>query len=130
MAINATEKELVETVRTAVAPTQFKWGWAALETAENPPSLPLVVMVRTVADAAAWRDMCQRSADALQANVSISVHVWAQTYEAVRDLQAIVRAAAHSAPGWALQAETDQYDGAFRAWVITSDWQAEGLALV
>lgn len=130
MAINATEKELVEIVRAAVAPTQFKWGWAALESAEFPPSLPLVVMVRTVADAAAWRDMCQRPTKALQANVSLSVHVWAPSYEAVRDLQAIVRAAAHGAPGWALMAETDQFDGAFRAWVISSDWQAEGLELV
>jgi hypothetical protein len=130
MATQTTEQELVEIVRAAVAPVQFKWGWAALESAEKPPSLGLVVMVRTVADAAAWLDMCQRPTETLKANVTVSIHVWALEYEPVRALQAKVRAAAHGAPGWALLSETDQYDGAFKAWVITSDWQAIGLELV
>jgi len=128
MAAATTEQALAAMIKAAVAPVQFKWGWAPLESANLEPTLPLVVLVRTVALAAPYADMCEAGKD-IKADTTVAIHCWARTYEVARALAAVVRTAANDAHGWALQAESDQYDGAFRAWLITSDWLSTGLAL-
>ncbi len=95
--------------------------------------MPLVVVMRSSADAAAVADMCWHAE--VQADTNITVHVWARGadgYEQARDLQALVRTAINGETeptGWTLQQETDQYDPSFRAWLISSDWFAGSLVL-
>ena len=128
MATASTEKQLAAAVEAAVAPVAFFWGWSPLESANLEPSLPLVVMVRSVALAAPYEDMCEAE-EPMKADTSVSIHVWARGYEEARALMATARTAANDVNGWALQSETDQYDGAFRAWLISGDWRSVGLRL-
>jgi len=128
MATATSEKDLAAAIKAAVAPVLFKWGWAPLESANLEPTLPLVVLVRSVALAAPYEDMCE-AAEPIKADTSVSIHVWARGYEEARDLMSIARTAANDSTGWALQSETDQFDGAFRAWLITGDWRSVGLRL-
>jgi hypothetical protein len=107
---------------TAIAPV--RWGWKALETAELPPSLPLVTLQRTLATAAPYVDMC---ADPPMVDTTIQTHVWHAEYENARDLNAQVRSIIQGAGGWVLQAEVDEYDGVFRAWRISGEYLGSGM---
>jgi hypothetical protein len=128
MATASTEKQLAEAIEAAVAPVQFFWGWSPLESSNLEPSLPLVVLVRSLALAAPYEDMCEAD-DQIKADTSVSIHVWARGYEEARELMRTARQAANDMTGWALQSETDQFDSAFRAWLITADWRSVGLRL-
>lgn len=101
-----------------------RWGWKALETAELPPTLPLVTLQRSLASATGYADMCE---DAPLVDTTIQVHTWAAEYADARALNAQVRALVLGAGGWTLQAETDDYDGAFRAWRISGEYLGAGM---
>jgi hypothetical protein len=124
--MSTTERDLVEAVRTAVDPVPTYWGWAPFETAEVPPTLPLVTVTRLLFTAIDWLDMCE--VDDLVGDTTVVAHVWAAGYEQARALQADVRVAILSARGWSPQSEQDSYEPTFRAWRIESQWLAAGVA--
>ena len=98
----------------------MRWGWRAAEAAELPPGLPLVVLQRTLANAASWWSMCADEAPV--ADISVQVHTWHPNYEAARALSAQVRAIVLGAGDWRLSAETDDYEPSFRSWRIAGDY--------
>lgn len=123
----ATERELAAALAAGLVGVEVRWGWKALETAEAPPSLPLVTLQRTVASAAPYADMCVDQHPI--ADTSVQVHVWTAEYEAARTLNAQARAIVLAAGGWALQTEVDEYEPTFRAWRIAGDYLSAGLAV-
>jgi hypothetical protein len=102
----------------------FRWGWAGLETDTEPPSLPFVTLARLNANVAAMDDMCDQT-PMIDAETTVETHVWQEGYEAARLLQDTVRDLVMPT-GWRLQAEQDAYDGVFRAWRISAQWQNTG----
>jgi hypothetical protein len=127
----ATEGDLVAALKAALTPTPVWWGYAPAEDLEMPPSLPLVVVVRTSAIVRTdWADMCEDPAgDATPADVSVQVRAWHPEYAAARAMQRTVRAALRGLVGWAEQSEFDTRDGDLRAWMIASDWLAVAIPL-
>lgn len=124
----ATERELAQILATGLAGiAEVRWGWKALETAELPPSLPLVTLQRSYASATSYQDMCVD--DAPLVDTSVQVHIWAKEYEAARALNAQTRALVLGAGGWALQGEADEYEPAFRAWRISGEYLSSGTAV-
>lgn len=120
------ERDLADLLAAALAGVAaVRWGWKMLETAEEPPTLPLVTLQRTLASAAGYVDMC---AEPAIVDTTIQVHTWAVTYEAARALNTQVRNIIGTpATGWVLQAEVDDYDGAFRAWRISGEYLGAGM---
>jgi hypothetical protein len=121
------EQDIVAALAVALAPVPVWWGYTPQETAEAPPVLPVVVVVRLSAMLANWADMCED--DEQPADVSLQVRVWHNEYAEARQIQTIVRATMRGAAGWVEQHEFDTRDGDLRAWLIASDWLAEGAAL-
>jgi hypothetical protein len=125
----ATEQEVVAALAAALAPIRVWWGYGPFETAELPPSLPLVVVVRTAATVRTdWADMCED--DALPADTTLQLRVWHTDYPGARTLNAQARDVMRGLVGWVEQLETDVRDGDFHAWVIASDWTAQAIPLV
>jgi hypothetical protein len=126
MAITITERELAALLEAELAGVAtVRWGWKALETAEDVPTLPLVTLQRTLASAAAYADMCVDLNPLV--DTTLQVHVWVKEYEAARALNTQVRAIVLGG-NWALQAEIDVYEPAFRAWRISGDYLGAGMA--
>jgi hypothetical protein len=127
----STEQDVVAALALALDPVPVWWGYAPAEDLEHPPSLPLVVVVRTSAIVRAdWADMCEEPDDAATpADVTLQVRVWHPEYSAARALQKTVRATLRTLDGWAEQSEFDARDGDLRAWAISSDWLAVATAL-
>ena len=124
----ATERELAAALGAGLAGVAaVRWGWKGMESAEAPPSLPLVTLQRTVASAAPYADMCVDQFPI--ADTSVQVHTWHPEYEAARALNAQVRAIVLAAGGWALQAESDDYEPSFRAWRISGEYLGAGMAV-
>jgi hypothetical protein len=124
----ATERDLAALLEAGLSGiAEVRWGWKALESAETPPSLPLVTLQRSLASAAAYWDMCIDT-DPL-VDTSIQVHTWHPTYEGARALNAQARAIVLTAGGWRLSAETDDYEPAFRAWRISGEYMGAGMAV-
>ena len=127
MAATIPERELFALLDAALTGNAtVRWGWKALETATEPPSLPLVTLQRTLASASAYADMCIDLNPLV--DTSLQVHVWVDKYEAARALNTQVRAIVLGG-GWALQAEIDVYEPAFRAWRISGDYLGAGMAV-
>ena len=119
------ERELAQLLEASLAGVAaVRWGWKALESAETPPTLPLVTLQRTLASGAGYQDMCE--ADPPLVDTTLQVHVWVAQYEDARALNATVRALVRST-GWALQAELDDYEPAFRAWRISGEYLGAGM---
>jgi hypothetical protein len=115
------ERELAQALDSGLAGVSlFRWGWAALESDQVPPSLPLVTLTRLNANVAALDDMCEQDAD-VEGETTCETHVWRAGYEEARMLQDQVRAIV-IATGWRLQSEQDAYDGLFHAWRISAQW--------
>jgi hypothetical protein len=124
----ATERDLATLLEAGLSGiAEVRWGWKALESAETPPSLPLVTIQRSVASAAAYWDMCVDTNPL--ADTSLQVHTWHTQYEAARALNAQVRAIVLTAGGWRLSAEVDDYEPAFRAWRISGDYLGAGMVV-
>lgn len=125
------EQDLVSMLALALAPVPVWWGYAPAEEVEKPPSLPLVVVVRTSAVVRTdWADMCEEDdAAPIPADVTLQVRVWHPEYSAARALQASVRATLRALQGWAVQSEFDARDADLRAWAISSDWLAVATVL-
>lgn len=121
------EKELSQALQAGLAGVLYRWGYAPLESASQPPSLPLVTLVRLSADVASMADMC--TDDEFVGETTVETHVWHHTYEDARLLQDQVRALILPT-GWNLQAEQDLFDGTFRAWRISAQWTAVGGLMV
>jgi hypothetical protein len=122
----ATERELAQLLETTLAGVAaVRWGWKAMETAEKPPSLPLVTLQRSLASAAAYIDMCEDPAPLV--DTTLQVHTWVTEYEAARALNAQVRSIILGAGGWGLQAEIDDYEPSFRAWRISAEYMGGGM---
>ena len=105
----------------------FNWGWAELESAMAPPSLPLVTLTRLQADVDAVADMCTPTK--LVGAITLESHAWSDGYEAARILQDAVRAIIIPT-GWKLAGEQDSYDALFRAWRISAQWTNIGALTV
>jgi hypothetical protein len=119
------ERDLSQALSTGLAGTAlFRWGWAALESDIQPPSLPLVTLTRLQANADALADMCAQ--DPAEGETTVETHAWARVYEDARALQDQVRATILPT-GWRLLAEQDAYDGVFRAWRISAQWAGFGV---
>jgi hypothetical protein len=123
----ATERELFQLLSTAptLAGVEVRWGWKALESATQIPSLPLVTLQRSVASVA-YGDMCVDRNP--KVDTTLQVHVWVKEYEAARALNAQVRSVILNAGGWALQAELDDYEPSFAAWRISGEYLGAGMA--
>ena len=127
MATATSERDLAELLSVQLAGiATVRWGWKALETAELPPSLPLVTLQRSLASAEGYVDMCPQEGEPT-VDTTILVHVWDQEYAAVRALNRQVRGIVLAAGGWTLQIENDDYDGVFRAWRITGQYLGAGM---
>jgi len=118
------ERDLVAALSAALQPTPVFWGFAPLETAETPPSLPLVVVQRLNYSTAGYEDMCE--GDYL-GDTLLVVDAWSLGYEDARVLAASARAAVSGAGGWRLQGESDFFEPNFRAWRIQGQWLAAGV---
>lgn len=124
----ATERELAAALETGLAGlAAVRWGWKALESAELPPSLPLVTIQRSNASATAYQDMCVDLNPLV--DTSLQVHTWVPQYEAARALNTQVRGIILAAGGWVLQGEADDYEPAFRAWRISGDYLGIGMTV-
>jgi hypothetical protein len=124
----ATERELAQLLETGLTGVAaVRWGWKALESAEAPPSLPLVTLQRSLASATPYADMCVDENPLV--DTSLQVHTWVAQYEAARALNAQVRAIILAAGGWALQGEADDYEPSFRAWRISGEYLGSGMAV-
>lgn len=123
------EKDLAQALKDALTPAGVlvRWGWAALETAEGLPSLPLVTITRTLANAVGYADMCDMAEPTV--DTTVQIHSWAELYEDARALAAQARGIVLAAGGWALQTEVDNFDGAFRAWCITAEFLGAGMQI-
>jgi hypothetical protein len=119
------ERALVAALAAALAPTPVFWGWAPLESADLPASLPLVTLQRLTYSTASYEDMCEDVP--VRGDTTLLVHAWALGYEQARTLAAQARDAVLAAEGWGLQTETDQYEPGFRAWRVEAQWFAEGV---
>jgi hypothetical protein len=125
----ATERELAALLELGLAGVAaVRWGWKALESAEAPASLPLVTLRRSHASTSNYADMCEEFPPL--ADISLQVHTWFATYEAARAINAQVRAIILGAGGWALQGESDDYDGAFGSWRISGDYLGAMMTLI
>lgn len=124
MATSITERELAELLTISLPGIKVRWGWSALESATEPPSLPLVTLQRSVASAAPYADMCVDLNPLV--DTTLQVHTWVQEYEAARALNTQVRAIILGG-GWALQAELDDYEPGFRAWRISGEYLGAGM---
>jgi hypothetical protein len=123
-----TERELAALLEAGLSGiAEVRWGWRALESAELPPSLPLVTLQRTVAAGSSYWDMCEDVNPLV--DTSIQLHTWHQNYEAARALNAQARAIVLAAGGWRLASETDDYEPSFRAWRIAGDYLGAGMAV-
>jgi hypothetical protein len=119
------ERELSQALAVGLAGVSlFRWGWAALETDVQPPSLPLVTLTRLSADVDVLADMCEQHAD-VDAETTVETHAWHRVYEEARLLQDQVRAIVLPT-GWRLRGEQDVYDATFRAWRISAQWTHNG----
>lgn len=119
------ERALVALLAAALAPTPVYWGWAPFETANEAPTLPLVVVQRQSFTSAEYEDMC---GGPYVGDKLVGVNAWALTYEAARALAAAARdAMSIGAEGWRLQQEVDIFEPAFRAWCISGSWLAGGV---
>lgn len=124
-----TEQEFVDALAAAVAPVPVRWGWHPLETAEQPPGLPVITVQRVFADLEAFTDMCDPTTGERIGNVTLDVHTWAREYEEARNLQKLVRGATGSDRTYKLTTESDTFEQNFRAWQIASSWRGDGVAL-
>lgn len=131
LAAATSEQDVTAALALALAPVPVWWGYAPAEDVETPPTLPLVVVVRTSAIVRTdWADMCEEPTDTpTPADVTLQVRVWHPNYGAARALQVTVRATLRALSGWDEQSEFDARDGDLRAWVIASDWLAVATAL-
>jgi hypothetical protein len=124
--MTVSERALVSALKAVLAPIPVHWGWAPLESAFVPASLPLVTVQRLQYLTAGYETMCD--GEPYMGDTVIVIHAWAANYEAARDLAADVRATmAQDAEGWRLQSEGDLYEPAFRAWRIEGQWLASGV---
>jgi hypothetical protein len=123
----ATERELFQLLSTAptLAGVEVRWGWKALESATQPPSLGLVTLQRSIASATPYADMCIDTRPLV--DTTLQVHTWVKEYEAARALNAQVRSVILNAGGWALQAELDDYETSFGAWRISGEYLGAGM---
>jgi hypothetical protein len=124
MAASITERELFALLEASLPGINVRWGWKALETAEAPPTLPLVTLQRSLASASPYADMCVDLNPLV--DTTLQVHVWVQEYEAARALNTQVRGVILSG-GWALQAELDDFEPSFRAWRISGEYLGAGM---
>ncbi len=128
MATATSERDLAELLSVQLAGiATVRWGWKALENAEQPPSLPLVTLQRSIASAEGYVDMCDQGEPMV--DTTILVHVWEQEYAAARALNRQVRGIVLAAGGWMLQVENDEYDGVFRAWRISGQYLGAGMTV-
>jgi hypothetical protein len=118
------ERDLVAILKAALAPVEVCWGYAPLDTMNEPPPLPLVVVQRLSFATAAFEDMCEGP---YVGDTIIAVDAWAIYYEAGRTLCTDIREATTALGGWRLQSETDFYDPTVRAWRIQGQWLAVGV---
>jgi len=119
------ERDLAQALQSGLAGVSlFRWGWAALESDVQPPSLPFVSLNRLTAVAGDLSDMCDADTD-IESTITVETHAWQAGYEAARTLQDQVRAIVLPT-GWRLQAEQDLYDPIFRAWRIAAQWSNIG----
>jgi hypothetical protein len=125
----ASEQEIVVALQAALGPIPVWWGYGPQELVEVPPSLPLVIVVRTSAVVRTeMDDMCEDDTP-LPADVTLQVRVWCDVYSTARSLQKTVRSTLRPLGGWREQSEFDTRDGDLRAWCIASDWMASATAL-
>jgi hypothetical protein len=89
MPLPATEQEVVAALAMALVPCPVWWGYAPAEDVETPPSLPLVVVVRSSAIVRTdWADMCEEPpADATPADLTLQIRAWHPNYGEARALQ-------------------------------------------
>ena len=119
------ERALVAALRAALDPTPVYWGFAPFEFAEQPPTLPLVVVQRLNYSTAGYEDMCEDAA--YVGDTLLVVNAWALGYELGRDLATEVREAVGAAGGWRLQSEADLFEPNVRAWRIEGQWLSGGV---
>lgn len=121
----ASERALVALLAAALDPVPVYWGWAPFETANEPPTLPLVVVQRQSFTSAEYEDMCPAP---YLGDKLVGVHAWALGYEGARALAQSARdAMTANADGWRLQQEVDTFEPSFRAWCITGSWLTAGV---
>jgi len=122
----SSERELAQSLSAGLAGASlFRWGWAALESDYQPPSLPLVTLTRLQANLEAVADMCEQDVN-VEGQTTVETHAWDRGYEDARLLQDQVRAVVLGGTGWRLLAEQDAYDEVFRAWRISAQWSNFG----
>jgi len=121
----ATEQELAQLLAASLPGVKVRWGWSALESAWEPPTLPQVTLQRSLASASPYADMCVDLNPLV--DTTLQVHTWVEHYEAARALNTQVRAIILNAGGWALQAELDDFEPSFRAWRISGEYLGAGM---
>jgi len=123
------ERELSQALSAGLAGVSlYRWGWHALETDVQPPTLPLVTLMRLTSNVDGVSDMCDQAVD-LVGDTTLETHAWHPGYEDVRELQDVVREIIVPT-GWRLLGEQDAYDGLMRAWRVSAQWSNIGPLMV
>lgn len=123
-----TEKELIQAIKDTLPGVNVVWGFAEFESAQFPPSFPLVAVTRVNAGLATGDtlllDMCD--VDDETAEILVQADSWQPGYEAARDLNEQVHAIIAALEGWSWQSDVDMRDPQIKAWRITSTWSGIG----
>jgi hypothetical protein len=123
----ASEKEVVQAIADGLPGVSVVWGFLEFESAQSPPSFPLVTVTRvnaTVLAGGGLKDMCDE--DDETAEIILQVDSWQKGYEDTRDLNEQVHAIVISLIGWSWQSDVDIRDTQIKAWRISSMWHANG----
>jgi len=121
----ATEKELIQAIKDVLPGVSVVWGFLEFESANTPPSFPVVCITRVNAALTAGGgllDMCDEDDDT--ALILIQADAWHKGYEAARNLNEQVHTIIADLEGWSWQSDTDLRDPQIKAWRIQSTWQS------
>jgi hypothetical protein len=121
------EKELIAAIRDGLPGVEVVWGFLEFESAQSPPSLPLVAVSRvnaTVLAGGGLKDMCDE--DDETADILVQADAWQKSYENARNLNEQVHVIIASIVGWSWQSDIDIHDSLLKAWRISSTWNSTG----
>jgi len=122
-----TEQDLIAAVRDGLPGVDVVWGFLEFESAEAPPSFPLVAVSRVNAallGGTGLQDMCDEDDDT--STILLQIDSWQRGYEDSRNLNEDVHSIVASLEGWKWQSESDIRDPQIKAWRITSLWRSNG----